>query len=81
MGRTVLVMGTCSPRLQQWALEEPASCFVVSPLCAHSRALGTCSSSTEGQELRRGPAVSPGSWGGSAAGISPSVCAGICCCL
>lgn len=40
----------------------------------HSRPLSTCSSSTEGQELRRGPAWSPGSWGGSALGTSFYVC-------
>lgn len=34
MERTVLVMSRCSPRLQQWALEEPASCFVFPhPMC------------------------------------------------
>lgn len=81
MERTVLVMSRCSPRLQQRALEEPAS-FLCSPhLCAHGRVLGTSSSTAEGQELRRGPALCPGSWGGSTVGISLNVCAGICFCL
>lgn len=69
------------PRLQQRALEETLSHFGSPTLCAHSRALSSCSSSTEGQELRRGPAWSPASWGGAAAGTLFNVCAGIRCCL
>lgn len=74
MEKTVLVMSRRSPRLQQWALEERASRFVFPrPVCPW-QALGACSSSIEGQELRRGPALSPGSWRSSAVSISLSVC-------